>query len=162
MSAWQTLAFTLAGVVVGAFLQAFTRRFEQERLERWELQKDASRILGRAGLSLRAGNPVDYAGRSRQTLETRVAAREAEANEIRPSLSELAVRWPEAADDLFIVERRMGQAPRLLMRVINEASDEGNQESGRIIRDARDAHTEAMAAYDRVVKLLHSTGGGRH
>ena len=110
----------LAGVWLGRYIDRKARREERDRVESFEFRKDASRILGKAGLTLRAMDPLDYAALAGlPTIELRIEIRGQEADEVRPQLSELAVRWPDAA-----AKGNHREAPRSCPRTI----DHGRQE----------------------------------
>ena len=110
MNEWLTALAILApllGVWIGGVLERRSRSEERERLERWELVKDSSRILGRVGLLLRTSDPKTYhlfvlPG---SDSATKITEKSDEAGALAPMMSELAVRWPAAADDLLILEK---------------------------------------------------------
>lgn len=106
-------------------------------------------------------DPLDYAALAvLPTIELRIVTRTKEANEIRPELSELAVRWPEAAGELTVIEKHLGHAPTQLSMVVKGALALPDDEEPfkAAFSSAGESFDEASAAFERVLELLDSKG----
>lgn len=119
-------------------------------MESFEFRKDASRVLGQAGLTLRAMDPLDYAAvAGLDAIESRIDKRRREADEIRPELSQFAVRWSKAAEDLSTIEKHLGRAPTELSLVVRASRAQDDDAFAGAFGPAYEAWKEASAAFDR-------------
>jgi hypothetical protein len=163
-------AATAAAAIIPALMARRDRNRDRQVEQSRQLRDDAAAPLGDAMGIL---NSVEFWLSETRTdlrlyrpLRQEVGVRRSEADDARPQLRHLAGRWPEAADDIMIVERYLGQMPNHLsvMADIYEVDSEVTQTAlENLVTGLQPLYAESVDALDRLYDLLpprtDQTGG---
>lgn len=147
---------TLSGVGIGWWLDRKTRREERVANDRTELLNTAASVLGETKLTLEASNPLPFAAFASKEKREEVELRRIEADRVRPQLSVLAIRWPEAESELSEMSDFLGQLPNRLNLLITQVLKK--RDARKLTSDLRADHQSAIDALERAVTKLHEPG----